>query len=158
MGFFQYGQMNEQHKNILKCWFLVLTATRRTSESVGDLPMDSKRSVNNFLFLPRGWKKIAVASNLMDRSGNRKQDIFYALPSWNLVLMWTTCWCLAYMCMKSGLLMLIHPFISSFFLSLQLSNIKNLHLQNCFNRSLMATTGGYVSFCSPQSAIFQIMS
>ena len=29
-----------------------------------------------------------------------------------------------------------------FFLSLQLASIKNLHLQNCFNISLMAMAGG----------------
>ena len=61
------------------------------------------------------------------------------LPSWNLVHVWTIC--LYFVYTKLRLLVLIHTFIS-FFLSLQLANIKNLYLQNCFNMSLMALAGG----------------
>ena len=53
--------------------------------------------------------------------------------------------------MGSGLIYCVHQiqaantnlflYFSSFFLSLQLANIKNLHLQNCFNIPLMAMAG-----------------
>ena len=64
----------------------------------------------------------------------------------NLIHTWAKGWSIVYTKYKQPEYQnILVPLFFSFFLSLQLAKIKNLHLQNCFSLPLIATVGGMLA-------------